>query len=384
MQRWDDIWQSAHDRAFMVAGAQKADLLNDLRQAVGGYFERGDTIQDFRKNFERIVADRGWTGWTGEGSQAGRAWRTRVIYTTNVASSYAAGRYQQLTDPELLAERPYWRYVHNDSVLHPRPHHQAWGKAGLTLRHDHAFWKTHFPPNGWGCRCRVTAVRGPRAGDATEPPGGWNTTVPKTGAPPGIDKGWAYAPGANTTASLQELIEQKLIKLDAPIGAAMWEALRPVWVEEQTRAFAAFVDATLADVARGKHVVVGALKPRWIDAASAEGVAPASAEIAVRDADVWHTFRSSKTDKLDLAWYKDLPRHLASPDATLLDVTHPGEPAYLLIYGSETEAAKLVVRINYRVKKKGLMNIVETGSVVDTSGIRATIGHGYTIIEGSL
>jgi hypothetical protein len=195
MQRWDDIWQSAHDRAFMVAGAQKADLLNDLREAVGGYFERGDTIQDFRKNFERIVADRGWTGWTGEGSQAGRAWRTRVIYTTNVASSYAAGRYQQLTDPELLAERPYWRYVHNDSVLHPRPHHQAWGKAGLTLRHDHAFWKTHFPPNGWGCRCRVTAVRGPRAGDATEPPGGWNTTVPKTGAPPGIDKGWAYAPG---------------------------------------------------------------------------------------------------------------------------------------------------------------------------------------------
>jgi hypothetical protein len=195
MQRWDDIWQSAHDRAFMVAGAQKADLLADLREAVGGYFERGDTIQDFRKNFERIVADRGWTGWTGEGSQAGRAWRTRVIYTTNVASSYAAGRWQQLNDPELLAERPYWRYVHNDSVLHPRPHHQAWGKAGLTLRHDHAFWKTHFPPNGWGCRCRVTAVRGPRAGDATEPPGGWNTTVPKTGAPPGIDKGWAYAPG---------------------------------------------------------------------------------------------------------------------------------------------------------------------------------------------
>ena len=118
-QRWDDIWQSAHDRAFIVAGAQKADLLADLRDAVGGYFERGDTIADFRKNFERIVAERGWTGWTGEGSKGGRAWRTRVIYTTNVASSYAAGRYQQLTDPELLAERPYWRYVHNDSVTHP-------------------------------------------------------------------------------------------------------------------------------------------------------------------------------------------------------------------------------------------------------------------------
>jgi hypothetical protein len=221
MQRWDDIWQSAHDRAFMVAGAQKADLLADLREAVGGYFERGDTIQDFRKNFDRIVAERGWTGWTGEGSKAGRAWRTRVIYTTNVASSYAAGRWQQLNDPELLAERPYWRYVHNDSVLHPRPHHKAWGDARLTLPHDHAFWKTHFPPNGWGCRCRVTAVRGPGAEAATEPPNRWNTTDPKTGAPPGIDKGWAYAPGANVDTSLRQLVQDKLIRYPPAIGKAL-------------------------------------------------------------------------------------------------------------------------------------------------------------------
>ena len=32
--RWDDIWKAAHDRAFVVAGAAKADLLNDLRQAL--------------------------------------------------------------------------------------------------------------------------------------------------------------------------------------------------------------------------------------------------------------------------------------------------------------------------------------------------------------
>jgi len=32
--RWDDIIRSAHDRAFIVAGAAKADLLADLHQAV--------------------------------------------------------------------------------------------------------------------------------------------------------------------------------------------------------------------------------------------------------------------------------------------------------------------------------------------------------------
>ena len=89
-----------------------------------------------------------WTGWTGEGTKAGEAWRTRVIYQTNLMTSYAAGRRAQLLDPDLVKRRPFWRYVHNDSVTHPRPHHKSWGDMRLTLRHDHPFWETHFPPNG--------------------------------------------------------------------------------------------------------------------------------------------------------------------------------------------------------------------------------------------
>jgi hypothetical protein len=224
-KRWDDIWQSAHDRAFIVAGASSADLLDDLRQAVDGYFARGDTLENFRRNFERIVAARGWTGWTGEGTRAGRAWRTRTIYTTNISASYAAGRWQQLTDPQLLAERPYWRYVHNDSVLHPRPLHQAWGSSGLTLRHDHPFWRTHFPPNGWGCKCRVRAVRAPGEGDATEPPAGWDTNDSKTGAPPGIDRGWAYAPGASVAEELRQYLAQKTAKLPPQLAADLQQTI---------------------------------------------------------------------------------------------------------------------------------------------------------------
>jgi hypothetical protein len=55
-------------------------------------------------------------GWDFKG---GRNWRTRVIYQTNLQTSYAAGRYQQLTDPDMLKVRPYWRYVHSDSVMRP-------------------------------------------------------------------------------------------------------------------------------------------------------------------------------------------------------------------------------------------------------------------------
>lgn len=222
-ERWDDIWQEAHDRAFVVAGAAKADLLTDLHNAVIRAVEEGRGIEDFRKEFKQIVANNGWTGWTGQGTDAGEAWRTRVIYQTNMATSYAAGRYAQLSDPDLLSLRPYWKYHHLDGVLHPRPLHVSWG--GMVLPHDHEFWKTHFPPNGWGCHCWVTAAsnadyeKAVNAGKA-EPPAGWRGINPKTGAPVGIDKGWAYAPGATTAGDLPRFIADKVAKLPQPIAAA--------------------------------------------------------------------------------------------------------------------------------------------------------------------
>lgn len=219
-ERWDDIRAAAHDRAFMVAGAQKADLLNDLRKAVDKSVN-GQSIGEFRKDFAATVAKSGWSGWTGEGTKAGEAWRTRVIYQTNVATSYAAGRWQQLNDPQLKAVRPFWKYIHADGVIHPRPLHKAWGDAGLTLPSDHPLWRTHFPPNGWGCGCRVKAVRLPRGSDATRPPEGWDTMDEKTGAPLGIDKGWGYAPGASLTQGTERMVIEKATKLPTSLRTAL-------------------------------------------------------------------------------------------------------------------------------------------------------------------
>lgn len=219
-EAWDDIWQAAHDRAFVVAGATKADLLDDLRQAVDKAIGQGTSLETFRKDFRAIVGKHGWQGWTGDGTPGGFAWRTRVIYETNLRSSYAAGRWAQLNDPGLQKLMPFWRYVHSERVLSPRPQHKAWGDSRLTLRHDHPFWKTHFPPNGWGCRCRVTAVPSPKAGDATEPPEGWD--VPdETGKLPGIDKGWGYAPGNSNFDVLRKLSQQKVAVMPPSIGQAL-------------------------------------------------------------------------------------------------------------------------------------------------------------------
>ncbi len=82
-----------------------------------------------------------------------------MIFQTNMATSYAAGRWAQINDPDLADFRPYIKYHHADGVLHPRPWHVAWN--GLVLPKDHLFWQTNAPPNGWGCHCYVSAA-GPK------------------------------------------------------------------------------------------------------------------------------------------------------------------------------------------------------------------------------
>jgi hypothetical protein len=218
-ERWTDLWKEAHDRAFMVAGAAKADLLADLAGAVDKAIADGESIQKFRARFAEIVERHGWEGWTGSATEAGRAWRTRVIYTTNAATSYAAGRLAQLEEGGF----PLWVYRHSDNVLHPRPLHLAWN--GLTLPADDDWWRTHYPPNGWGCKCYVVGARdaaGARrlGGDpdkSIDP--AWQEIDQRTKEPVGIDRGWGYMPGA--TSDLVREIERKMADLPAPLSAAL-------------------------------------------------------------------------------------------------------------------------------------------------------------------
>jgi hypothetical protein len=226
--RWDDIRHGAHDAGFMVAGAAKADLLADLAGAVDRVIAEGKSIQWFRQNFQAIAARHGWAGYTGDGSAAGIAWRTRVIYQANLLTSYAAGRLAQLRDPELQKLAPYWMYWHSESVMRPRPLHLSWHK--LTLPADHPWFKSHYPPNGWGCHCRIIAVsRAQAERDGARfiaPPD--DGIDPKTGIPRGIDKGFGYMPGDTVADALRQTLETKAAKLPAPLAAALRDDLAKI------------------------------------------------------------------------------------------------------------------------------------------------------------
>ncbi len=217
---WDDLWQAQHDRAFTVAGALKAELLADLAAAVDKAITDGGTLESFRKDFRAIVERQGWHGWAGEGTKKGEAWRTKVIYKTNLATSYAAGRLAQLRDGGF----DFFVYRHGGS-LEPRVQHLAWD--GLVLEADHPFWATHAPPNGWGCSCYITGARSregaKRVGGKPdkELPDGWQTPDPRTGAPKGIDQGWAYAPGETVTDEVAKAVREKLDALPDALAAAL-------------------------------------------------------------------------------------------------------------------------------------------------------------------
>lgn len=140
---WTDIYNAEHDWAFVVAGANRNDLVTDFQQSVDRFIAEGRTLADFRQDFSSIVEKHGWS------YNGGFGWRTRVIYDTNLRGSYQAGRFAQLMDNRETL--PYWEYVHSDAVEHPRELHLAWDS--MILRWDDPWWTTHFPPNGWGCQC---------------------------------------------------------------------------------------------------------------------------------------------------------------------------------------------------------------------------------------
>lgn len=204
---WRDLQKSGHDRGFAVAGATRDGLLADLMRAIDDAIAKGETLDQFRKKFDQAVAKHGWTGWTGEGTEEGRVWRTRVIYETNLRTAYAAGRYRQMKDPDVLKLWPYWMYKHADLREPERPryeHAEIWN--GLVLMHDDPWWDTHYPPNGWNCTCgvrnlteRMLKALGKSGPDKAPPITYRDVRDPKTGrnvkVPNGIDLGWDYAPG---------------------------------------------------------------------------------------------------------------------------------------------------------------------------------------------
>lgn len=222
-ERWDDLSGAGHARGFASAGAYKASLLDELRRMVDKAIAGGTDIRAFRQQFRPLVEKYGWQLKGG-----GPAWRSDLIWRTNIQNAYQAGRWQQMEEAGIA----YLRYVHNDGVRHPRPNHVA--MHGTTLPRTDLFWGVNYPPNGFGCKCRAVPVTDAEyqtaAAEAKQRPANWRELP---------DKGWDANVGDPSRG--YRALAEKFESLPNDIARAWMQR----WVREP--AFARFVAGSIGD-----------------------------------------------------------------------------------------------------------------------------------------
>lgn len=256
-----DYWKirrDAHDQAFVSAGANRVDLVADLHAIVTRAIAEGLTLAQFRQDYDAVLDHYSWE------PDGGRQWRARVIYETNLRTSYAAGRYAQLQ--QVKATRPYWVYNHSDAVQHPRELHLLWD--GLAIHADNPWWQDHFPPNGYGCCCYVTAYSLAelrylgKSGPDEAPATAMRQIVHKgeiVQVPEGIDPGWNYVPGRSVFEQLVQGALEKSTRLPAAPAAQMnQELLSNTGV---TQAIRAELERLASPTATGRSMTITSMPP---------------------------------------------------------------------------------------------------------------------------
>ena len=145
---WAEVWAAEHQVAFTVAKMMELDLLADMHTAMADAIEQGISLDDFVHDMTPRLQKAGWWG-KGRGSPS----RLRLIYNTNLRTSLAAGQWDRID--ETRESHPYLLYQLGPSRTH-RPVHVGW--HGTLLPAGDPWWQSHFPPNGWGCRCWIRQV----------------------------------------------------------------------------------------------------------------------------------------------------------------------------------------------------------------------------------
>lgn len=396
-QSWIDVLEAEHDTAFMVAGANRDDLVADFREAIRKAIDEGATLADFRKDFDRIVATHGWE------YNGGRNWRSRVIYETNLRQSYNAGRWVQ------LQQFPYWRYRHSDAVDVPRPLHEAWD--GMILRADDPWWLTNFPANGWGCQCYVEGLterdmqKLGRTGPDTAPPlnlqdvtvGIRSPNGPRiVRTPEGVDPGFGYAPGRaagaappvagagssplELAAQLERAAQQALEKsARLPIEQAAKSAADMLALPRAAQAietgYVQWQAGVTTQAVQAGSYAVGAIEPAIARALVQVGIEPATAAIVVSEAPLAAALQAVGPSALTAAELAQLPTLLRTAGAVLLD-----REAGALVFVSTQQllrgAARATVMVDYPAAGTGGANAFRSAQFVTLAELRARVSSG--------
>lgn len=382
-EHWDDMLKEIHAKAFTVAGATKIALLQDLRAAVDKAVTDDESIGQFRNRFDEIVKTHGWE-FRGQ-----YAWRTRIIYDTNMRTAHMAGKWEQIQRTK--ATRPFLQYrTAGDKRV--RPEHARWDDTILPI--DDPFWDTHYPPNGWGCRCTVRTLSRremDRKGlNVSDPPEITKTgrTNTRTGefygqVPDGIDTGWDYNVGKAWIAP-EDSLGQALVRQPPAIREQfdkyINEASKPL-----QDAFAGWARQVINEEQplRRDQVVVGYAKSIITTRARDRGIELETATIALDASQLQRIMRDAKADfdkPIPSDFIYNLPSKIANPLAVLWENSTNN---IIYVIGTDPNELEMKVFLALSLNRKGgITNSIRSGGLVRKDALQKD--GDYELIFGSL
>ena len=285
--RWSEMMHEQHAVAFTVAKIAKLDVLRQVQASLDGVIRNGGTFEEWKSGIMPELQRAGWWGAVRNADLTGtdqtvlvNERRLRTIYDTNVRMSLATGNWLRVQRQKDVL--PFLRYLASTSE-HKRPLHKLW--YGVTLPVDHPWWQTHFPPNGWGCKCNYRQIS-QREMDRK----GWSITpedqiaggppqqfIPAVGdpimVPAGIDPGFSYNPGtAHLKAAAAKAANSIQQALDVGLDQAARQTLQEIVADAAFEQFLALpdpgfpvmiLDDRLRDVL-GAKVRVAVLSPETV------------------------------------------------------------------------------------------------------------------------
>lgn len=156
---YDEISAEAYKRVFSIAKITRMDLLEDMRDAINAAIKEGKGFDDFLRDITPTLQKQGWLGKTkvinpkdGEEKEIYvGARRLKRIYETNIRTAYAKSSY----DSAMSSSKKYFRY---SAILDSRTRASHKMMHGIVLDKNDKFWEKNYPPNDWGCRCKVIAL----------------------------------------------------------------------------------------------------------------------------------------------------------------------------------------------------------------------------------
>jgi len=234
-----DMMDEAHDHAFTVAKMMDVDLLGQVRASLDAAMANGTSFKVWADQITPILQSGGWWGrkevldpLTGQTivAQLGSPWRLETIFRTNMQTAYAAGAWQEIVANADTAPLLMYDAVDDDRT---RPLHASWDQRVAPVTSN--WWLTHYPPNGYNCRCGVIQLSREEAEAlglqvSIDPPSDGNVewTNPRTGEtlmiPKGIDPGFAHNAGESWAWKQKQILKEKVEQLPPDMRAAAAKA----------------------------------------------------------------------------------------------------------------------------------------------------------------